>query len=417
MKKGSFLPLVLILSAFLFIQRVSAQEFTRCIDDAIPYTVSLKFANDQILYNTFNSIVIGSKNGYSCESNTIFEVLDLKLIDFYPITNEEYLVIYNNYKTLAIYNIVTQTIKKVLLNDNEGLSDIRKYKSSTYILGYNFYYVNHDNLATNNWKKIELSDEVYITDMNFVSDDFILLSLGRESENGGLMRGGVAITQDGGNSWKIDTSGFNQRIHDIEYLDKHIVAIGNRGDVFVSNDTGLTWAKKLNYPNINHLLKCEKIGLDVFVAGGEIDITGNYADAYIFKSIDFGETWSIVFRMDSIGTANFITKDNHNRLYFSTDDGSIFYAKESVSSTSSLPSENIIITPNPTSSSFRINVTKDHGPCDILIKNLAGYVVMTASSMNSNDDIDISYLPAGVYLLHYTNSAGARSTQKLIKVD
>ena len=174
--KVTSLMLILILS-FLCNQNVKAQVFTRCQDSNLGYKANLKFASNKIMYNAFNYLIIGSNDGFDCESNQIFETSNVKLRDFYPITDDEFIV-NNNYKSLVRYDINSKTVKNILFTDNDdGILDIFRNNESTFVGGYGKYYVNHDNLMTNNWHEIILRNDVYVVDMNFVSNEFIELGI------------------------------------------------------------------------------------------------------------------------------------------------------------------------------------------------------------------------------------------------
>src|SRR5690606_36012338 len=133
-----------------------------------------------------------------------------------------------DYRDLLVYDIVSKEIKKKVLYYDNGFTTIRRYKNSTYIDGYyGSYFVNHDNLATDTWeeKTIPFLTTEYIYEMNFITDDFFVFTLGRDQG-----KGGMAITYDGGNSWKIDTEGFDEVITDVEYLgNDHLVATVYKG--------------------------------------------------------------------------------------------------------------------------------------------------------------------------------------------
>src|SRR5690606_23161271 len=151
---------------------------------------------------------------FDCSSNTAIGLPNIRLIDFYPINDYEFLMI-DDYDNLIIYDIIAKEIKKVIMTQRDGMYKIRRHKSSTYISGYyGIYFVNHDNITTDIWEKkiIPLSFYGYIHEMKFITDDFFVFGLGIEDTR----KGGIAITHDGGATWKVDTTGFEYRISCIE---------------------------------------------------------------------------------------------------------------------------------------------------------------------------------------------------------
>jgi photosystem II stability/assembly factor-like uncharacterized protein len=392
------------------------QTFYHCLDIIHGATYNIKYINDRIMFQGTDTFVISSQNDFDCVSNAVIGLPNIRLIDFYPINDREYLII-DDYHNVILYDINAKVIKKVIMTQEDGMYEIRKYKSSTYISGYyGKYYVNTDDLTTDSWREVSipLPTEGYIHEMKYINDDFFVFGLGIEN----TFKGGIAITHDGGASWRVDTTGFEFRVSAVEYLDdNHLVAIDNGGSVYYSDDKGITWTKKKIHPDLNHAIDSEVVGKDIYVAGGNIDDTGNYEIAYLFKSIDYGRSWNEVFKSDKNRIALNITKDDQNRLYFTTFDGSVFYTKASVSSAEDFVLHDISIHPNPVNVSFRIGTKSGTERYMAQIRDLTGAVVMTLSDIYSDSVIDISFLPVGIYILHGNTDDGRGFVHKLVKVD
>ena len=393
-----------------------SQTFYHCPEIIGIGSYNIKYIHNRIMFRGLDTLVLGAKSDFGCESNTIIGLPNIRLIDFYPINDRDYLMI-DDYRDLIVYDINTKVIKKKVMAQEDGMYEIRRYKSSTYISGYyGKYYVNTDDLATDTWREVTIPLPVdgYIPEMKFINDDFFVFGLGIEN----TYRGGIAITLDGGVSWRVDTTGFDVRIMDVEYLgDNHLVAIDNGGNAYYSEDLGMTWKKKKIHPELNNATDSEVVGKDIYVAGGNIDNTGNHEIAYLFKSIDYGRSWQQIFKSDKNRIAFYITKDDQNRLYFTTFDGSVFYTKESVSSAHDVVMDGISIYPNPVTTSFRMGMTSGTNRYTAQIRDFTGAVVLRLSEVFPDTDIDISSLPVGVYIVQGNSDDGRGFVQKLVKVE
>jgi hypothetical protein len=416
MKSNKYIKYTIGLLLFTWSQVANAQTFCHCPDIIGIGSYNIKSVQGRIMFRGRDTLVIGAQNDFDCISNTVIDMTDIGLIDFYPINDREYLII-DSYHNLIIYDIIAKVTKKIVMTQEDGMYEIRRYNSSTYISGYyGKYYVNTDDLATDSWREvtIPLPTEGYILEMNFVNEDFFVFGLGIEN----TYKGGIAITQDGGINWRVDTIGFDVRITDVEYLgDNHLVATDNVGSVYISDDMGETWIKKKIHPKLNHAYESQVVGTDIYVVGGNLDVTGNHEITYLFKSNDYGHSWQEIFKSENNRVASYITKDDQNRLYFTTNDGSVFYTKESVSSAQDVVLDDISIQPNPAASTFRIASKSGTDRYTVEVRNITGAGVMTISDIYPDTDIDISPLKAGIYLVHGKTEDGRGFLQKLVKVE
>ena len=401
---------------FLFSQGLYSQTFYHCPDIIGIGSYNIKSVQDRIMFRGRDTLVIGAHNDFDCFSNSIIDLPNIRMIDFYPINDREFLMI-DDYTNLIIYDIISKEIKRVVMTQDDGMYEIRRYKSSTYISGYyGKYFVNVDDLTTDSWQEvtIPIPTEGYIIEMNFINEDFFVFGLGIEN----TYKGGIAITYDGGVNWRVDTIGFDVRITDVEYLgNNYLVATDNRGSVYISDDMGETWAKKKIHPELNHANESQVVGTDIYVAGGNVDDTGNHEIAYLFKSNDYGHSWQQIFKSENNRVASYITKDDQNRLYFTTNDGSVFYTIKSVSTAQEEILLDISILPNPVSETFRIGTSSRADRYTGQIRDLNGKVVMTLSEIYPDTIIDISSLPSGIYLLQGKSASGRRFVQKIVKID
>ena len=169
---------VYVLSFFLFVCNNSlySQNFHHCHDIIGIGSYNIKFVRGRIMFRGLDTLVIGAQNDFDCGSNTIIDLPNIRLIDFYPINDREFLII-DDYSNLILYDIISKEIKRVVMTQEDGMYEIRRYKSSTYISGYyGKYYVNTDDLTTDTWLEntIPLPTEGSVFEMEFISDDFFV---------------------------------------------------------------------------------------------------------------------------------------------------------------------------------------------------------------------------------------------------
>ena len=79
-----------------------------------------------------------------------------------------------------------------------------------------------------------------------------------------------------------------------------------------------------------------------------------------------------------------------------------------------LTTTNIHIYPNPATDNININVANIIGTIDMTLENAVGQQVRKAVLQTGNNNIDISNLPTGLYLIHITSGNGVR-TEKIVK--
>src|SRR5690606_6298866 len=148
--------------------------------------------------------------------------------------------------------------------------------------------------TSDTWQEVNipLPTEGYVFEMEFITDDFFVFGLSRDE-----VKGGIAISQEGGANWKVDTTGFEFKISGLEYLENvQLLVIINGGNVNNSDDMRMNWTKKKIDPDLSHSINSEVVGDDIYVVGGNLDETGDHEIAYLFKSNDYGHSWQQIFK-------------------------------------------------------------------------------------------------------------------------
>jgi photosystem II stability/assembly factor-like uncharacterized protein len=111
--------------------------------------------------------------------------------------------------------------------------------------------------------------------------------------------GAIITTNDGGNSWASQTSGFKGGFRDVAFADEsRVVAVGDQCKIRISDDKGVTWAVPQTlraFTGESDLLggvgfKNAKVGYAVGVARN-----GGIPEALVLTTGDGGNTWSDQF--------------------------------------------------------------------------------------------------------------------------
>ena len=242
------------------------------------------------------------------------------------------------------------THEKFICNP-DGLTFIRRYKNKVYVGSNNQYlYVNEDITSGNNWKEIVFPLEMGLTEMIFINDDTYIVGLEKD-----FILGGFAITYDQGKTWNFTTKDIDAAISNIQYLGGNkIMAVGNVGTLFFSDNLGQTWRKKIFQPG-NFLISSLLIGSDIYGGGGSI--VNDVSDStFIYKSTDGGDHWSLFYYGKGQEIIITMAKDDINRLYAGTSSNFFIYTEESLSKTDDEGTSPISLYPNPTNNILKLEM-------------------------------------------------------------
>ena len=241
---------------------------------------------------------------------------------------------------------------------------------------------------------------------NNISDEFFIL-VGSE----------VYKTVNGGTDWTavtIDTSfPFEAEVFDITQNPKNLnqLALGTSQGVYISNDKGLNWnqvsefvAFKVSYSDKNN---------GVLVAA---TYTSMYTDFNIYYSVDNGTNWTTVDRTDLLQTdTNSITVDFSDKnayIYIASADlGLLGYNLPlDVLATGEVAGDKaqVLVYPNPIVDVLHIDNKN--------LKSVALYSMEGKKLIETtNNEMTVSQLPKGVYVLRIVTSDNNIVSKKIIK--
>jgi len=233
---------------------------------------------------------------------------------------------------------------------------------------------------------------------------------------GGLTVGGsrFCISKDRGNTWITAWAAFGTIfVNDFYSLHKDtIFAVTSPGGLISTVDGGKNWSE--SNPSIDAYSVRFKSAHEGYVVG-----SNNQTKCTVAKTNDFGKTWtyfdtgingslrSIGFLNDSIaflsGTNGVLLRWNYKQTIFTNINEN---------SNNQL---NINIYPNPTTDKINFSCNKSlNQNFNVTITNLLGQVVFSQNQFKLEDEIDIKFIPHGIYSLKIEADIGQR-VYKIIK--
>jgi len=241
---------------------------------------------------------------------------------------------------------------------------------------------------------------------NNISDEFFIL-VGSE----------IYKTTNGGTDWTAVTIDanfpFESAIFDIVQNPKKLnqLALGTSEGVFISNDQGLTWnqvsdfmAFKVAYSDVND---------GVLVAA---TYSSMYTQFNIHYSVDHGNNWKTVDRSDLLytetGSVTIDFSDKNALIYIASSDlGLLGYNLDfDILATGEVSGEKakVLVYPNPVVDVVHID--------DKNLKSVALYSMEGKKLLETkNNEMNVSKLPKGVYVLRIVTSDNSIVSKKIIK--
>jgi len=77
--------------------------------------------------------------------------------------------------------------------------------------------------------------------------------------------------------------------------------------------------------------------------------------------------------------------------------------------------QKVDVYPNPATSAIKVNLTGFEGKSEITLMDVNGKAIMRRQVSAMNSELDISRLPAGIYLLSVKNNGVEVSSTKIVK--
>ena len=241
---------------------------------------------------------------------------------------------------------------------------------------------------------------------NNISNEFFIL-IGSE----------VYLTNDGGDTWTPVTIGNEitpeTSIFDItqDLNNTNRLALGTSAGVFTSVDKGLTWTNVSNF--VANQVAYSDVNTGVLIA---TTYTSQDDIFNIHYSVNNGESWKIVDRDETLqAETNSITIDFSDKKAYiyiaSFDIGLLGYNLNlDVLANDEVPSEKakVLVYPNPVVDVVKIDSKN--------LKSASLYDMNGKKLLESNkNEINVSQLPKGVYVLRIVTSDNSLVSKKIIK--
>lgn len=325
-----------------------------------------------------NSIEVS--NDYGATRTPIYSSFDTQFtaVDTDPINN--------NIAWLATFNGGNSTLVRVNFSDTNNIQ-------TDYITLPNdldWIYGLHINSNNSNELMITIGNELYKTtdagatwaQITTGLDDLVLPNIALSLEQNPLNQtqftmaasNGIYTSTDGGTTW---TRIYEEMINSVKHstaTNGHIVAVGYSiqdilSKVIYSNDGGATWTERTAEQYFNTI-----------VTSSSINFSADSADVYL-------GTLSLGLLKDTIDLSTLGTPElggNEN---------------------------NIVVFPNPTNGIINIKLNNGNDITNIVLYNMTGQKLLESNQNN----IDISNLSNGVYLLKVTDSNNSLETKQIIK--
>ncbi|SHK14697.1 T9SS type A sorting domain-containing protein [Epilithonimonas mollis] len=288
--------------------------------------------------------------------------------------------------------------------------------------------VNNQIFATfNNWDQGELDkinfnnpNDILVTNIplpaqgavykilhpNKISDEFFII-VGSE----------LYKTTNGGNDWtavSIDTSFPSESvIFDIDQNPKNLnqLALATSEGVFVSGDKGATWSQVSNF--VAYKVSYSDVNNGVLIA---ITYSSMYTSFNIHYSVDNGINWKTVDRAELLySETNSVTIDFSDKKAFiyiaSGDLGLLGYNLNlDVLATDNVSAEKakVLVYPNPVVDVIHID---DKNLKSVILYSMDGKKLLETK----NNEMTVSQLPKGVYILRIVTADNSIVSKKIIK--
>ncbi len=219
---------------------------------------------------------------------------------------------------------------------------------------------------------------------------------------------GISLSKNKGINWTQEWGMWNIP-SDMFFLSKDtVMALGSHGDLLITKNGGNTWDASLYVPTYSTQAVRFKNSNEGYVVGSD-----NQNNGTIAKTTDLGKTWS-VFNTGVQTTLYNIAFLNDSIAFLSGSNGvllrwnykqTIFTGINNSSEVNNIYS----IYPNPTTKKLNFSYNRNlKTNFDLSITNLLGQVIFTQYNFKLEDEMDIRFLPEGIYCLKIENESGQR---------
>ncbi len=205
----------------------------------------------------------------------------------------------------------------------------------------------------------------------------------------------VSISEDNGQTWTETLSPVGQLSCRLFSFDSHLMLLTGK-TTMLSTDNGSTWTdigctglppSPFNLGNFAYIAHAVAVGTTVYAA---VDGFG------VYKSEDWGATWQVF--NDGLGLMrNTCLTEQDGQLFLGTPTSSVWRNPPTNSAViSPKTTENLSITPNPSSGQFSIQLP-GASPANLRCYNMLGELVWQKNGSGGRVEVNLNGYPDGIY--------------------
>jgi len=178
-----------------------------------------------------------------------------------------------------------------------------------------------------------------------------------------------------------------------------------------------------NFNKISSTLPFEPSRMEYF-GDGKIAVSGNRFPTYVYYSSDYGNSWTDLFKdlpLDYNIRVPFFTDfymDDLNHLYLSNYHDGVYRTFNPLSSAKDIQKDHLVsIYPNPTSDQLTVSLNEEYTnfPVRLVMQNMLGQNVLEMELSNSQYNLNLKHLPAGIYALAIYHKGTLQHREMLMK--
>lgn len=265
------------------------------------------------------------------------------------------------------------------------------------------------------WKSMDDGANWYETSLSFQGDALTADAQVQGFEKHGDLifadiKNGFAFSSDAGENWTVRTLPSDGKV--VGWPGKFVrIDIQGQKRIMISTDNGETWEQSVDgFPTLAGFLQTpQAMGMvngRVYIQNAIASIAGPENAGYYFYMDEGSSSWTVNTSLGQLTyTPISITGTSESDLYVSTFLHGVWTnaistgIDEAVNSRSSVK-----VFPNPATSSLTIDCDLTSG--DLRIIDISGRMVMNKTYTSSQNQLDISHLNSGMYILRINDISG-----------
>lgn len=266
------------------------------------------------------------------------------------------------------------------------------------------------------WKSIDDGASWYESTLSFPGDALAADAQVQGFEKHGDLlfadiKNGFAFSSDAGENWTVRPLDSDGKV--VGWPGKFVRVYdqwGSNKRIRISTDNGATWEQSNDgFPNLANLQTPEGMGMvngRVYIQNSISSIAGPENAGYYFYMDEGSSSWTVNTSLGQIPYISIsITGTSESDLYVSTYQHGVWTNAASTGIDEAVNSRSSVKAfPNPATSSLTIESDLTSG--DFRIIDISGRVVMNQTYTNGRNQIDVSGLNSGMYILQINDTSG-----------